>query len=265
MNYVCIKLEFDGNIAILTLNQPEALNAVSFEMLGELADAMEQIESREDEIRCLVITGAGRGFCSGADVTGIRSSMITEDERDIGEPLETQYNPLFLRLRDLGMPIITAVNGPAAGVGMSLALMGDLVLAARSCYFLQAFSRIGLIPDGGATYLLPRLVGRARAMELSLLAEKLPAETALQWGLINRVYEDEQLMPEAIKMAKRLSGGPTATYRLLRKAYWQSLENSYREQLDLERILQRDAGRTEDFVEGVLAFLERRPAQFRGK
>ncbi|MBI4776801.1 MAG: enoyl-CoA hydratase/isomerase [Deltaproteobacteria bacterium] len=265
MKYVCIKLEFAGNIAILTLNKPEALNAVSFEMLRELADGMEQIESRADEIRCLLFTGAGRGFCSGADITGFTDYMTAGNERDIGEPLETWYNPLFLRLRDLGMPIITAVNGPAAGVGMSLALMGDLVLAARSCYFLQAFSRVGLIPDGGATYLLPRLVGRARAMELSMLAEKLPAETALQWGLINRVYDDEQLMPEALKMAKRLSEGPTATYRLLRKAYWRSLENTYGEQLDLERILQKDAGRTEDFIEGSLAFLERRPARFKGR
>ena len=264
MNYDCIKLEFTGNTAILTLNQPEALNAISFEMLRELKDAMEQIEHRASDIRCLMITGAGRGFCAGADVTGFKNFMGAGAERDIGEPLETWYNPLFLRLRNLGMPIITAVNGPAAGVGMSLALMGDLVLAARSCYFLQAFSRIGLIPDGGATFILPRLVGMARAMELSMLAEKLPAEKALEWGLINRVYDDEQLMTEALNMAERLSEGPTEAFRLLRKALWESLENSYEEQLALERILQRDAGRTEDFVEGSLAFLERRPAQFKG-
>jgi 2-(1,2-epoxy-1,2-dihydrophenyl)acetyl-CoA isomerase len=148
---------------------------------------------------------------------------------------------------------------------MSFALMGDLVLSARSAYFLQAFRRIGLVPDGGATYLLPRLIGRARAMELSLLGERLPAQTALEWGMINRVYDDGDLMPEALKLARELASGPTVSLHLIRKLYWNSWENSYVEQLLLERVLQKEAGLTEDSVEGVTAFFQKRPAQFKGR
>jgi 2-(1,2-epoxy-1,2-dihydrophenyl)acetyl-CoA isomerase len=162
------------------------------------------------------------------------------------------------------MPIITAVNGAAAGVGMSLALMGDLVVAAKSAYFLQAFTRIGLVPDGGSTWLLPRLIGVARARELSLLAERLPAETALTWGLINRVVEDASLMDEALKLAQRLANGPTRAIAMSRKLYWESLSNTYEEQLDLERRSQEEAGRTQDFTEGVAAFLQKREAKFKG-
>ncbi|PHS69642.1 MAG: 2-(1,2-epoxy-1,2-dihydrophenyl)acetyl-CoA isomerase, partial [Alcanivorax sp.] len=156
------------------------------------------------------------------------------------------------------------VNGPAAGVGMSFALMGDMVLCARSSYFLQAFRRIGLVPDGGSTWLLPRLVGRARAMELSLLGEKLPAETALQWGLVNRVFEDDQLADETVKIARQLADGPFSL-GLIRKLYWESDDNTYEEQLNLERQMQRTAGRSKDFKEGVRAFLEKRPADFQGE
>ena len=168
-------------------------------------------------------------------------------------------------VKKLKMPFVTAVNGPAAGVGMSLAIMGDLVLAARSSFFLQAFRHIGLIPDGGATYILPRLVGFSRAMELSLLGEKLPAEKALEWGLINRVYDDEELMPRALELCRELAQGPTEALRLIRKAYWNSIDNTYEQQLELEGMLQKQAGRTEDFMEGVSAFLDKRPADFKGK
>lgn len=147
---------------------------------------------------------------------------------------------------------------------MSFALMGDLVLAARSAFFLQAFRRIGLIPDGGATFILPRMIGFSRAMELSLLAERLPAEKALEWGMINRVYEDDQLMPEALKLVEALAAGPTQALRLIRQAYWKSIDNTYEAQLKLERTLQRQAGQTRDFREGVAAFLEKRPAKFKG-
>ncbi len=165
----------------------------------------------------------------------------------------------------LKMPFITAVNGAAAGVGMSIALMGDLILAARSAYFLQAFARIGLVPDGGSTWLLPRLVGLARARELSLLAEKLPAENALEWGLINRVYDDAALMDEALRIARRLADGPTTALTLTRQLYGASPHNSFEEQIDLESKYQSLAAKSEDFWEGVQAFLQKRSATFKGK
>ena len=160
---------------------------------------------------------------------------------------------------------MTAVNGPAAGAGMSFALMGDMILAARSAYFLQAFRRIGLVPDCGSTWLLPRLVGKARSIELSLMGERLPAEKALEWGLINRVYDDGALMGEAMKLAHELANGPTVALSLIRQLYWESPDNSFEEQLNLEFKSQRVAGAAEDFREGVTAFLEKRPAKFKGK
>jgi 2-(1,2-epoxy-1,2-dihydrophenyl)acetyl-CoA isomerase len=162
-------------------------------------------------------------------------------------------------------PIITSVNGPAAGAGMSFALMGDLILCAKSSYFLQAFRRIGLVPDCGSTWILPRLIGKARSVELSLLGEKLPAEKALEWGLVNRVYEDAMLHEETMKLAHDLANGPTVALSLIRKLYWDSSDNSFEDQLDLEQRSQRVAGAAEDFKEGVSAFLEKRPAKFKGK
>jgi len=176
------------------------------------------------------MTGAGRGFSAGANLQA--QPRDSSGPPDAGHVLETRYHPLLRRLRELPMPFITAVNGAAAGVGMSFALMGDLVLCARSAYFLQAFRRIGLVPDGGSTWILPRLIGRARAMELSLLGERLPAEKALEWGLINRVYEDGQLMDEAKKLAHDLATGPTISLRLIRRLYWESNENSYEQAVE---------------------------------
>ncbi len=184
---------------------------------------------------------------------------------DAGKILEDHFNPLMLRLRHLQRPIVAAVQGACAGVGMSLALTADLLVAARSAYFLQAFRRIGLVPDCGSTWLLPRLVGRARAIELSLMGERLPAEKAQQWGLVNRVIDDADVMPEARKLAAELASGPTVALSLIRRLYWESPENSYEEQLDLERQFQQRAGAAEDFKEGVTAFLEKRPAKFTGR
>ncbi|MGH7838703.1 MAG: enoyl-CoA hydratase-related protein, partial [Candidatus Binataceae bacterium] len=184
---------------------------------------------------------------------------------DPGTLLETLFHPFLRRLRELPLPIVTAVNGAAAGVGMSFALMGDLVLCARSAYFLQAFRRIGLVPDGGSTWLLPRLIGKARAIELSLLGEKLPAERALEWGLVNRVFDDAELMAQAGELARDLANGPTLALGLIRRLYWHSADNSYEEQLNLEAQSQRIAGRSGDCKEGVRAFLEKRPANFRGE
>ena len=265
MNYERIKIEFTDNVAVLTLNHPEALNAISLKMITELSDVIDVIEDPANGARCLLLTGAGRGFCAGANLADPERNIGEGGKVDGGEVLEKLYNPLFLRLSSLRMPFITAVNGPAAGVGMSFALSADMVLAARSAYFLQAFRRIGLVPDGGATYILPRLISTVRAMELSLLGERLPAEKALEWGMINRVYDDADLMPEAMKLAKDLATGPTSVLALIRRAYWLSLDNSYIEQLHVERQYQKLAGQTEDFLEGVTAFREKRPAQFKGR
>jgi len=261
-----MRTEFDrayvtahGKVAVLTLNHPEAMNAAGVKLVRGAAAALSFIEKKENGFRAMILTGEGRGFCSGANL-----SERGGEDTGVGHALETVYHPFLRRLRDLSIPFVTAVNGAAAGVGMSLALMGDLVVAARSAYFLQAFTRIGLVPDGGSTWLLPRLIGLARAKELSLLAERLPAEKALEWGLINRVADDAALMEEALRLAGQLAEGPSSL-AITRSLYWQSPLNTYEEQLDLERISQERASKTQDFVEGVSAFLQKRPAKFQGK
>lgn len=263
--YQWITVREEGAVAWLALNDPASLNALSAAMVGEIHAALDAIE-REGRIRCLVLTGTGRAFSSGANLAQPQIKPGQgEDQPDLGQVLEEVYNPLVARLRELPLPLITAVNGVCAGVTMSVALMADIVLAARSAYFLQPFARIGVLPDGGASYLLPRLVGRARALELALLAEKLPAEEALAWGLINAVHDDERLTEEAAALAARLASGPTATYRLIRRAFWEGLDNDFATQLRLERDLQRAAGQTADYREGVRAFLDKRPARFTGR
>ena len=261
-HYDTLTLAVEDGVALLTLNDPERLNAVSYQMITELNVVMDEIEAPESGARCLVLTGAGRGFCAGANLQERSNQPSTGESRSI---LETHYHPFLRRLRDLHIPFITAVNGPAAGVGMSFALMGDLVLASTSAYFLQAFRRIGLMPDGGSTYLLPRLIGLARAMELAMLAERLPAEKALEWGLINRVYAPEALMPEAMALATSLASGPTVSLKLIRQALWHSADHTYEQQLEVELRGQQEARRTADYREGVQAFLEKRPAVFKGR
>jgi 2-(1,2-epoxy-1,2-dihydrophenyl)acetyl-CoA isomerase len=263
MQFKHVTLDIDGSVAILTLDHQEVMNAVSIDMLGSLAEALDEIDSKRAEVRCLVLTGAGRAFCTGANLQG--RDKPKPGRSNAGAALETAFHPFLRRLRNLHCPIVTAVNGPAAGAGMSFALMGDMILCARSAYFLQAFRRIGLVPDCGSTWLLPRLIGKARAIELSLLGEKLSAETALQWGLVNRVHDDATLMDEAMKLAHDLASGPTLALSLIRKLYWDSSENSYEDQLNLEFESQRVAGSSEDFGEGVSAFLEKRPAKFKGR
>jgi len=263
MQFKHVTLDIAGSVAVLTLDHQEVMNAVSIDMLGGLAEALDEIDARKAEVRCLVLTGAGRAFCTGANLQG--RDKPGPGRSKAGAALETAFHPFLRRLRNLHCPIVTAVNGPAAGAGMSFALMGDMILCARSAYFLQAFRRIGLVPDCGSTWLLPRLIGKARAIELSLLGEKLPAEKALEWGLVNRVHDDAALMSEAMKLAHELAGGPTLALSLIRKLYWDSPENSYEDQLNLEFQLQRIAGASEDFREGVGAFLEKRPAKFTGR
>jgi 2-(1,2-epoxy-1,2-dihydrophenyl)acetyl-CoA isomerase len=262
MQFKHVMLDFEGPVAVLKLDHQEVMNAVSMDMLGGLAEALDAIDDRKAEVRCLVITGAGRAFCTGANLQG-RDQQSSRNKT--GAALETAFHPFLRRLRNLHCPIVTAVNGPAAGAGMSFALMGDMILCARSAYFLQAFRRIGLVPDCGSTWLLPRLIGRARSIELSLMGEKLPAEKALEWGLVNRVHDDAALLEEAMKLAHELANGPTVALSLIRQLYWDSPENSFEDQLNLEFESQRVAGSTADFKEGVTAFLEKRPATFRGQ
>ncbi len=262
MPYQKLKLSTDGGVRIVALSDPATLNAASLEMAGELTQALGEL----DGVRAVVLTGEGRGFCSGANLTSGPGggAVDTDGLPDAGAALESTYNPLVSAIRDLPVPIVTAVNGAAAGIGCSLALMGDLIVAGESAYFLQAFRRIGLVPDGGSTWLLPRMVGRARAMEMTLLGEKLPAAKALDWGLVNRVAPDAELMPVALGLARELAAGP-ASLGLIRRAMWAALDADWSAQLDHERHAQRAAGKTEDFREGVAAFLAKRPASFNGR
>ena len=263
MQFKHCTLDIESPVAVLKLDHQEVMNAISMDMLGGLAEALDTIDEKRDDVRCVVLTGAGRAFCTGANLQG--RNAPTGKRSNAGAALETGFHPFLRKLRNLHCPLVTAVNGPAAGAGMSFALMGDMILCARSSYFLQAFRRIGLVPDCGSTWLMPRLIGKARAIELSLMGERLPAEKALEWGLVNRVCDDATLMEETMKLAHDLANGPTVALSLIRKLYWDSPENSFEDQLNLEFEFQRKAGRTEDFKEGVSAFLEKRPAKFNGR
>ena len=243
----------------IILNRPERLNALTAAMAEALTEALEAAE-RDRTCRALLLTGAGRGFCAGQDLTEIAEASAAE----IGDLLDA-YNPVILKLRALPLPVVCAVNGVAAGAGANLALACDIVLAARSASFLQAFAKIGLIPDCGGTWLLPRLVGEARARALSMLAEPIPADTAAAWGMIWRAVPDEELMAEAEALAARLAAGPTAALGLLKQALEESAVNDLEDQLDLEAELQEEAAENPDFAEGLTAFLEKRPAGFSGK
>ena len=261
MTFERITLDIADDVALLTLNDPKVFNAMGEAMLEEIGDALDLVEDKANGVSALVITGAGKAFCAGANLRDRGAGKA----RPAGMVLESHYHPLLRRVRYLHCPVVTAVNGVAAGGGMSWAMIGDIVLAARSASFLQAFRRIGLVPDVGATWLLPRRVGMARAMELSLLGERLPAEKAFEWGLVNRLCDDDRLMDEAMALARELARGPTRSLGLIRQLYWHSDENKFEDQLDLEFRSQRLAGATEDFREGVAAFLEKRPAQFTGE
>jgi 2-(1,2-epoxy-1,2-dihydrophenyl)acetyl-CoA isomerase len=255
-----IRTSVQDRVAVITLADPATLNAASLDLVAEASAALDAFAAEDSGVRCVILTGEGRGFCSGANLAGRDPAAIAKPSKTLDEV----YSPFLQKLRDYPIPIVTAVNGVAAGIGCSLALMGDLVVAAESADFLQAFRRIGLVPDGGATYLLSRLIGRARAMELMLLGEPLPAKTALEWGLINRCVPDVQLMATAGALAKALADGPRALGHI-RKLAWDGLDASWGEQLSAESAAQDMAVASEDAREGVAAFLQKRPAKFTGR
>ncbi len=263
MSEAVVLFERDAGVAEITLNRPDKLNAFNEEMHRALARCLDTVAA-DPGLRAVLLTGAGRGFCAGQDL-GDRAAGEDGEPPDLGRTLETFYNPLVRRLRRLDRPVVCAVNGVAAGAGANLALACDIVLAARSASFIQAFCRIGLVPDSGGTWFLPRLVGDARARGLALLGDKLPAEQAAAWGLVWRVVEDGELMSEARALARRLADAPTRGLALIKRALDASWGHDLDAQLDLERDLQREAGRTEDYREGVRAFLEKRPPRFRGR
>jgi 2-(1,2-epoxy-1,2-dihydrophenyl)acetyl-CoA isomerase len=261
MTYETISVDVSDKIATITLNRPERMNACSLDMAGEINDVL---STGLGDARCLVITGAGRGFCSGADLSARGERSISGGEGSY-IALTRHYNPLMMNLARLNMPIVTAINGAAAGVGCSIGLCGDFVIAGKSGYFLQAFVNIGLVPDGGASWMLPRLVGKARATEMMLLGEKISGEKAADWGMIYKCVEDEALQTEARALASRLANGPTVAYAVMRKNILTALENSYAEQLLAEAEGQRIAGSTADAKEGALAFVGKRKASFKGQ
>lgn len=262
MSYRTIEYATATGVATLTLNRPQNLNSFNAEMHAEIRDALRHIEC-DAAVRCLLITGHGRGFCAGQDL-GDREIAPGEHRPDLGESLERHYNPLIRKLRSLRMPVVCAVNGVAAGAGANLALACDIVLAARSASFIQAFCKLGLVPDTGGTWHLPRLVGHARAMALALLGERLTAERAEQWGMIWKCVDDAQLLEEAHALANHLATQPTHGLALIKRALNATWHNSLDAQLNLERDFQRLAGRTEDYREGVAAFMTKREPRFLG-
>lgn len=262
MSYNTILVDQTEAVCTITLNRPDKLNSFNREMHLELVQALDVIEA-DDQTRVLVITGTGRAFCCGQDLN--ERSFDSETEIDLGDALGKFYNPLVQRIRDMPIPVIMAINGVAAGAGANFGLSGDIVLAARSAKFIQAFSRIGLIPDAGGTYILAQKLGEMRAKALAMLAVPLEAEKAEQWGLVWEVYDDKIFMNEVMKLAKTMSKQATQALALTKQAIHSVSTNSYAEQLELERTLQALAGKTEDYREGVAAFLEKRDAVFKGK
>lgn len=258
MTYKNILCHVENAVGTITLNRPDRLNALTPEMAGEIVDALHAMPGLG--ARAVMLNGAGKGFCSGTDL-----QMEGGLPEDLGELLEYHYNPMMEKIMASPLPLVAAVHGACAGIGCSLALACDFVLADRSTYFLQAFINIGLVPDGGATWMLPRLVGRARAVEMMMLGERISGEKAEDWGMIYRVVDNEALAAEATSLAQRLANAPTFALGLLRAGVAEAVESNFPQALAMERRHQRDAGRSADFAEGVQAFLAKRPAKFEGR
>ena len=262
-SFETVRLDVADGVATLTLNRPERLNSFTAAMHGEVRAALDAAVA-DPSVRCLVLTGAGRGFCAGQDLSD-RAVAPGDAPVDLGASIETYYKPLLLRLRGLDMPTICAVNGVAAGAGANIPFACDLVFAAKSASFIQSFSKIGLVPDCGGTWWLPRLLGPARAMGLALLGDKLSATQAEEWGLIWRSIEDDELMPTVLAVAQQLAAGPTRGYVRTRQAIETAMQLPLAATLDVERDYQRELGASDDYREGVAAFLEKRAPRFRGQ
>jgi 2-(1,2-epoxy-1,2-dihydrophenyl)acetyl-CoA isomerase len=263
MSYENILFEVNKGIAKLTLNRPDKLNSFTAAMHAEVRDALAKVQE-DKSVRVLVLTGAGRGFCAGQDLSD-RAVEPGAKGVDLGESVEKNYAPLVMTLRSLPIPVICAVNGVAAGAGANLALACDIVIAAKSASFIEAFCKLGLIPDTGGTFHLPRLIGNARATGLAMLGEKLSAERAEQWGLIWQCVPDAGLMDDVMAMAEHFAVAPTKGLAFTKKAFQQSWHNTLPQQLQLEADMMRELGYSHDYQEGVRAFVEKRPAHFKGE
>ncbi|HOT83399.1 MAG TPA: 2-(1,2-epoxy-1,2-dihydrophenyl)acetyl-CoA isomerase PaaG [Candidatus Defluviicoccus seviourii] len=261
MSEQSILYSLEDGVAKITLNRPDRLNSFNPEMHLALRAALQRAA---DEARAVLLTGAGRGFCAGQDLSD-RSVAADEAPPDIGASIDLYYKPLILQIKRLPLPVVCAVNGVAAGAGVSVALACDMVFAAQSASFIQAFSKIGLIPDSGGTWFLPRLIGDARAMGLALTGDKLKAETAADWGLIWKCLPDEQMMTEALTQARQFATGPTRAYARIKEANQAAATNTLAAQIDVERDFMAELGRSNDYREGVAAFMEKRAPNFAGK
>ncbi|KFG90927.1 Enoyl-CoA hydratase [Sphingobium herbicidovorans NBRC 16415] len=262
MTYETIVFVEEGGIAHLQLARPDALNALNRPLLGEVIDALDRVRDGGN-VRVLLLTGKGRGFSSGADLS---SGGIPQEPGllDAGQVLEDYYNPLIERMFALPVPIVAGVHGAVAGAACMLALAADITVAAQSAFFLQAFAKVGLVPDAGSLWLLPRLIGRARAQAMMMLAERIPAATALDWGMIYEVVDEDALYSRVNSIAHKLARGPTRAYAMIRQGVRLASEQTLSDALALERRLQKEAGETCDFQEGVAAFREKRPPNFTG-
>ena len=263
MSFETIEFSVEGGVATLTLNRPNSLNSFTTQMHAEVREAMQRVKEEKD-IRCLLLTGAGRGFCAGQDLND-RAVAPGEGPPDLGESVEKNYNPLIRGIMGLPKPVICAVNGVAAGAGASIALACDIVLAARSASFIMSFAKIGLVPDSGGTWNLPRAVGLPRAKGLAMLGDKLPAEKAEAWGMIWQCVDDDALMEEAQKLAAHLATQPTRGLGRIKQLLNASTVRPLDEELDHERDAMRELGQSADYAEGVAAFMEKRPPKFTGE